>query len=369
MNSFISFKVLTSLYIFLSFSHCFCFNKSDFDKVLDKEIKSFIKKNNTAGLAIGFIKASYDLETPISHIYTYGDARKFPQITMKDSTLFRLGRVSHIFLGLLLSKAISDDLIHLDNLAVNYLPKSFCLPKFHEHEMTIKDLAFHLSSLPNEPTTIMKRYQSSVYDIKNYLKNYKLTRKPGTKFQRSDLGYSLLSQCLEYVFKDKIDEVLKREIFNDLNMTTTSLKEYKKHLEKLAVGYQGVKIVSQDKIDKDYSFFSPSTGVLSTPYDVQQLMKFFLNIEEFNLSKYLKTFYQNHLLIPDQYIDKIALGPLLSQLCFDNGLSTYKISSQYYGYSSSIVFIPDTKTSVFILSNSEDSTEALALKILSELNR
>ncbi len=361
-------KLFLTAVCFAVCSNAFCFNKQEFDKQIEKSVRDFIKKNNVSGLAIGVIKASYDLEEPLNKIYTFGDAQRSPQITIKDSTVFRLGSVSEIFLGLLLAKALDDKKMQLDDKARTHLSRSFKLPNYHEDEISIRDLAFHTSSLPNEPTTIMRRYQASCYEIRNYLKTYKLPKTPGYRYERSDLGYSVLAQCLEYRYKEKIDELLSHQIFDELGMELTSLKEFKKQYSKLAKGYRGVKLVSDEKVDKGYSFFAPSTAVLTTPKDMQKLMEFFLSMKESILTKNLTTFYKNHKVIPHQLIDKIAFGPKLSKLSFSSSLPTYKISSLYHGFSAALSFIPDTKTSVFILSNTEESVDKLSDTILGYLN-
>ena len=188
-----------------------------------------MKKNNTAGLSIGVLKASFDVEKPFDHIYKFGDAQKFPQITIKESTVFRLGRASHLFLGILFAKALSENKIKLQDKASKYLPKSIVLPSYHGEDITLEHLAFHLSSLPDQPTTILKRYQVSSQEINTYLKTYKLPKKPGTVFTESDLGYSLLALALEKTYKDHIDRIYSESLFKPLNMTMTSLKERKEH--------------------------------------------------------------------------------------------------------------------------------------------
>ncbi len=359
--------VLFSLAL-LSTSFVFSFNKLEFDKVLDKHVQRFIKKNNTAGLSVGVIKASFDLEKPFDHIYKFGDAQKFPQITIKESTVFRLGKTTHLFVGLLLAKALNENKLSLKDKASKYLPKSMELPKYHGEEITIEQLAFHLSSLPDEPTTILKRYQVSPQEIGAYLRTYKLPKKPGTVFIHSDLGYSILSVILEKIFKDRIARLYDNEIFKPLQMEMTSLKELKEHYNKLAKSYHGIKLVSSEKVDKGYSFFAPVSSVLSTPSDMQKLLRFCLRIDEKDLSKCLGRYYGENREIPNQSIDRSALGLKLSKLSLSSSLLTYKSSCLYHGFSIAIAFIPDTKTGLVILSNSEDRLENLADQILSDLN-
>lgn len=361
-------RFLLFVFSYLGVFSLLSFNKADFDKFVQKETLNFMKKSNVSGLAIGVIKASYDMKDPFSKVYTFGNAQKFPEITIKESTVFRLGSTSQLFLGLLLAKSIEEGKIKLEDKASQYLSKSFKLPDFHGEEIKIKDLAFHTSSLPNEPTTILRRYQASSYEIKNYLKTYKLPKKPGSRFEKSDLGYSILAQCLEHTYRESIDKLLSEGIFEELGMSMTSLKELKAHYNKLAVGYRGVKVASQEKVDKGYSFFAPATAVLTTPKDLQIFMESLLHLKENKFSKIVKTFYNYSRQVPDDNLSKRAFGTKLCKLSPSNALQTYKVSSAYHGFSSALAFIPDTKTSVFILGNTEESVAKLADKLLVYLN-
>ena len=322
-------SIIFSIAFFCS-SFVYSFNKVEFDKTLNKQVQSFIKKNNTAGLSIGVVKASFNLEKPFDHIYKFGDAQKYPQITIKDSTVFRLGKATHIFLGLLLAKALHENKLSLNEKASKYLPKSMELPKYHDQEITIEHLAFHLSSLPDEPTTILKRYQVSPQEIKTYLKTYKLPKSPGSIYVQSDLGFSFLALVLEKVYKDRICNIYKEKIFQPLKMEMTSLKELKEHYNKLAKSYRGIKLVSNERVDKGYSFFAPASAVLSTPADMQKLLRFLLRIDDCSLSKSLNRYYGENKAIPGEVIDRSALGLKLTKLsstkCFAHIQNLFAIS-------------------------------------------
>lgn len=366
-------KIIFLLFGYLTFllfpqNLVFGFDKAIFEKKMKRTIEAFEKKHKPAGLAVGVIKSSFELEKPYEKLQCFGDAQRFPQITIKNSTVFRLGRCSHMFLGFLLARALDENKLEFGSEIRSVLPKSFSIPKFHDTTIKLSDIAFHMSSLPFEAHKLLRRHEISQVEIKNYLKSYKLPKKPGSFYLKSDLGYSLLSVALETVYRTCLENLYKETFFKPLDLKLTTLKTYKEHEKKLACSYLGVKLAQKDFVDRDYSFYNPSVGMLTTPEDMQKIMKFFLRVEENDYSKHLYTFLKKKVLMPDQIIEKAGLGFKISPLSIEKTLPTYKVSSQYHGFSSYIAFVPDTKTSVFILSNSEENLEKLGEKILTDLN-
>ena len=188
----------------------------------------------------------------------------------------------------------------------------------------------------------------------------------GTKEQFSHLGYGCLAYLLARSAKTTYAKLLSDKILKPLGMEDTyySLSLNKRHL--LATGYRGIGPVSENFVDKDTSFFKPVVGLISTIADLRKWLSFFLRTHATALDPYLKQVFRFQKSGEDEGVKKSGLGWEVEP--FSTSLVTYKGGGVYCGFSSCMLFTPDTKTGVVVLSNTEYDVEPLARELLQFLN-
>ncbi len=100
-----------------------------------------------------------------------------------------------------------------------YAPVKRYLPEFRFDNISIWNLMTHTSGLPeglprantlNDPTEVWNR-----------ILNIELKYETGTKIHYSDLGYIILGKVIESIVKKPLNEFVKEEIFDKLNMKDT----------------------------------------------------------------------------------------------------------------------------------------------------
>lgn len=357
------------IFSFLLITQAYGFSEKEFKGCLEDHVKSYLKQYNGAGLAIAVIKDSFDMEKPYRKTFCFGYSKRSPKESIKESTLFRLGPLSKTFLAFLVAEYIEEGKMHLEDKASKYLSKHFLLPCYHEDEIKIFDLAIHTASLPMAPTTPMKLYQVSEIEIANYLRRYKLPRAPGKRYEESELGYAILAHLLTRLGKRSYEALLLEKVLQPLQMGETyyALPLFKTHL--LAKGYKGIVEVGADFIDREWSFFKPVRGLISNIDNLRKWLSFLLKVDNSSsLACSLKHLYKSRYVFPDNTLKKRTLGFSLEPLSAKNSLPTYREEGVYQGFSHSMAFIPDTKTGVVILSNTDYGVESLATTILEMLN-
>lgn len=154
---------------------------------------------------------------------------------------------------------VDDGLIKLNDPIDKYLSSNVNVPQYNEHKITIEDLATHTSGLPEFPYNYCKYYwddfhtnhttqfRTNLMDCtKNYtidelyqgLSNTTITREPGTKFEYSSFGTSLLGHILTLKSNmSSYDELLTKRILSVLGMNSTSNNPSDEQLSRLATGH------------------------------------------------------------------------------------------------------------------------------------
>lgn len=359
MRLFLSFALILSI-------KCFSFTEASFKQEVEKIAKSYLKENS-AGLSIYVIKASFDQDIPYEKVFHFGVAKKAPQLNIKDSSYFRIGNLSKSFLAALVCKLADKGLFQLTDPITKYLPKTFKMANYHGKDMTLLQLLNHLSSLPSVPTMPLKEYQVSIKEIENYLRTLKLPKEPGSFYEESDLGYGLLAYIIEKITRTSYAEILESELLKPLNIESVQSRLPLSLLNRLCAGYRGLFPVKEHFVDKDFGFFKPSRGLVSNMEGLKIWLKFLLKIDKTPLDGLLKTLLQPSYVFPEKQMQKAATAFTVIPLCNENSLTTYKLSSTYHGFSSFLAFTPDTKTGICMLSNIEADLEKLSLKLLQSL--
>lgn len=356
-------------FLFCTLATClFPFSETEAKKEIDAIIKKFIKDKHVPGLSVGVVKASFELETPYEKVFHSGLARKFPQTNVKDPSQFRIGNLSKMFVSALLCHLVEKGEIDLKDPVDKYLPKSFKMPDYHGQKITVMQLASHLSSLPANPNTPIKEYQVSIKDIESYLRQFKYAKKPGTRYEESNLGYGLLVYVMERKMQSSYEELLENQIFKPLSITSIYSRIPSSVLNRVCCGYRGLFPVKEQFLDKDWSFFKPVRGLVSNSDGLLKWMRFLLKVEKTSLDPLFKHMYQITHTFNDNQLNKASMAFLVSPLSNEKSLPMFKIGGVYHGFSAHMALIPDTKTGVYVLCNTEEDVSSLAVKILEYLN-
>lgn len=335
---------------------------------VETRVKAYLKQHNAAGVAVAIVKHSFNMEKPYEKTFCFGYSKRNDKITIKENTQFRIGSLSSSFVTVLLAQAFQEGVVKEEDLLSVYFPKTFFIPKYHDTPIKVVDLALHISGLPNYPITPMKYYQANLKDIEGYFKAYKLKKKPGIKQEVSALGYGCLAYLLSRQAQISYPNLLDRKILKPLGLKDTHYYMTLSEKNYLATGYQGIGPVTENFIDTDTSFFKPVQGLTSNIEDLRKWLSFFLKIGVTDLDGSLKYIYKGYGCDPDDPSKKWSLGLRVGPLSFKQPLLTYREGGVYHGFSSCMAFIPDTKTGVVILSNTEYEVEELANELLLLLN-
>ncbi|MGY3795158.1 serine hydrolase domain-containing protein [uncultured Aquimarina sp.] len=243
--------LLASLFFIVLFKTSFS-QENNLDDIVPKIIKKngekFVKNKNISSVSIGIYKDG--------RVYTehFGEIVKGKNNPPNDNTIYEIGSISKTITGYLLSKAVLNKKIKLEDDIRVYLDGNYPNLEYKGAPITIKHLITHTSGLPTFlPSKMNGLYEKLTKEVPNEyfaleksydkekfqhdLTTVSITTEPGIHYLYSNAGAELIGYILEKVYHKSIDELLKDNFSNTFNMSATTIKLDSLQAKNLVRGY------------------------------------------------------------------------------------------------------------------------------------
>jgi serine beta-lactamase-like protein LACTB, mitochondrial len=261
----------------------------------EKFIDSLRVKNDIPGISVCVGNKEKILW---AEAFGYADMENKAKLSIYSK--FRLGSVSKLLTSLAVGRLYQEGKLELDAPVQQYVP-DFPVKKY---PITSRQLAGHLSGIRHyrkeDPLTIPKDYKS-VWDGLSIFKEDTLLFKPGTKYEYSTYGYSLLSAVIEGAAHTPFLSYMQDSIFFPFGMTNTTADINDSIIVNRVRFYdhEGKKLVNAALVNNSYKW--AGGGFLSTPYDFVYMIMGLIN---------------------HKVLDQKALELLFTPQSLENGTST-----------------------------------------------
>ena len=224
-------------------------NTSELKSGMDTLMTSFMQKNLIGACSIAVVypdAADVKLNTLL---FNYGTISKDSKTPVDSSTEYEIGSVTKLFTADLLAWDVQNGKMQLDDPVQKYLPSTVNIPTFNGQAITLRQLATHTSGLPKNPeggegTLRVSRVDGVLTegyytddDVFNFLDTYKLTRAPGSEYEYSNLGFSLLGIAEEQDGNASYEDLVAKELTEVLGMQDTRVALLPEQRINLAQGY------------------------------------------------------------------------------------------------------------------------------------
>ncbi|NUO01914.1 MAG: beta-lactamase family protein [Saprospiraceae bacterium] len=210
--------------------------------------------------------------------FGYADAEK--RVPINPSMKFRIASLSKILTAAGLARLYQEGRIHLDTSIMAYLPD---LPPAFAG-VTARQLAGHTSGVRHY---IDADFKTSLIDFKNYptirdalpiFIRDPLVFAPGTNFQYSTFGFTLLSAVMEVAGGENFLTMMQREVFNPLGMYNTLPNHPDSSITNMTLTYQINKKGNLESVKNSRpSYKWAGGGYLSTVTDLLEFGRAHLN--------------------------------------------------------------------------------------------
>lgn len=271
------------------------------------------------------------------------------QITNNKEAIFEIGSITKVFTSVLFSKQVQKKNLALDDKMLSLFPFATNNGTDEGKEITLKMLANHtsgLSKIPQNMFSQMLANQQNPYKnytielLEDYYKNWMvIENKPNTVNSYSNLGAGTLGYLLTLNAKKTYEELLQRDVFMPLRMTSSTT------LRSIIDETRLVKGLNPDgSVTSNWDFTDAlvgAGGIKSNAVDMEKFIrKNFEDDEVYNLP-------QRPTFSVDQYLE-VGLGWHIStredgKLHWHNGATG--------GYRSCLVINKESKKAVLVLSN------------------
>ena len=189
---------------------------------------ALMKANGSTGCSAGAVYPGADGSLQTSFFATGTRSATDPTPVGPD-TVYEIGSLSKLFTADILATNIESGSMRLDDPLQNYLP-GILVPAFNGQAITRRDLATHPSGLPRTPGTpavtrvngVELMGAESNQELFNFLSGYHLTRAPGSKWEYSNLAFSLLTIADEKAGGADYPSLVAKDITGPLAMPDTA---------------------------------------------------------------------------------------------------------------------------------------------------
>ena len=191
---------------------------------LDQNMSLWLEEFNVPGAAVALIQNG---KIVLQKGYGFADIAQ--QTSVSTQTGFNIASISKTISAWGVMKLVEEGKLDLDEAAETYLTRwKFPESKYDSKKVTIRRLLSHTAglSLHGYPgytlADTLPSIEESLSGATNGSGDVRIIIEPGTRYQYSGGGYTLLQLIIEEVSGRKFEEYMQQEILNPLGMTNSS---------------------------------------------------------------------------------------------------------------------------------------------------
>ncbi len=200
-------------------------------KLFDKYLDEYLLNKKVPSISAGILK-----ENKILWLGVKGYADLENNIPASFNSEYRIASISKPITAVAIMQLYERGLIDIDKDARTYLP-SFPEKKW---KFTIRQILNHTSGIRNyrEGEFHSKNFYASINEAIKVFAYDSLNFEPGTKYEYTSLGYSLLAAIIENVTKTSFEDYLKNNIFIPADMQNTYIDKQRALIPNRVKGYE-----------------------------------------------------------------------------------------------------------------------------------
>jgi CubicO group peptidase (beta-lactamase class C family) len=309
------------------------------------------------GIVVGLVDANG------SRVVSYGNLVNGADQKIDGDTLFDIASITKPFTGLLLQDMIERGEMRLDDPVAKYLPASVKMPTYGGKHITLRHLAAHTSGLPHfAENLVSKRVDNPFADygaqeLYAFLSAYKLVYDPGTTFEYSSLGMSLLGHAIALKAGSDYESLVVQRICRPLKMDSTRITLTPELKSRFATGHNqfGEPVPSWDR-----QTLLGGSALRSTANDLLKFLSANLGLTPTHLTPLMEKTHVTQLVraIPET---DIGLAWMITRL---HGTRIVHHGGEAPGYCSVIALDKKRRRGVVVLVSSHNGADADAIAML-----
>ncbi|WP_162795909.1 serine hydrolase domain-containing protein [Pedobacter nanyangensis] len=303
-----------------------------------------------------------------AYYFNYGKLSNGQQ--PNNNTIYEIGSITKTYTGLLLSQAVHDRKIGLDDDVRKYLDGKYSNLTLDNGPITIRHLITHTSGLPlvmncDEHTQNVKAQidcfeKFRKEDFFKALKTVQPSDKSGENYHYSGVGTQLVGYILEQAYRMSHKELLQKYVFSRSTekQTYLTLKQYENPNVSMGRNSEGKPV-----------------PLINGFYDYSGSMK----ASATSMLNYIKMYLESNNVVVKQTMSQLA-GDMLHGRAYAWNTYAYNTPKKMlyhngssFGHSSWIALYPNQKVGIFIVTNvvtadSQQKLNEISNRIIDRLN-
>ncbi|HYF81965.1 MAG TPA: serine hydrolase domain-containing protein [Clostridia bacterium] len=324
-------------------------NTSEFQKKLDSQVPDLLKKYGVPGVKIAVIEGDKVWEKE------YGYADKSAKKLISANTIFQVGSVSKMVTAWGAMKLVDQGKINLDTPVEEYLTR-WHLPKsqYNSEGVTLRRILSHTAGLSLQgyagaaPSKKLVSIEESLSGRTYGAGDVRIIYEPGSRFQYSGGGYTLLQLMIEEVSGMPFEKYMEQEVLKPLGMNNSAFEwkdEFKANMSK-AYGVLGQTLPNYLFTEK------AAAGLFTTAADLAKFEMAVMNVsgEEPAGRGVVKP---ETVALMTTSVTNADWGLGYQMIDLPNGETAVGHGGTNRGWRAQLVEIPDKKQGLVILTNSD----------------
>jgi len=321
--------------------------QKNIERIVNEEITEFMKAPEFSALS--------------GSIYVNGKSYQFHFGELLDATkpnnqtLYEIGSITKTYVGLLLSQAIYEHKLNLDDNIEIYLNGKYPNLKLDNNRpITLRNLITHTAGLPifincnkkgqtiEEQLSCFKTFTKE--DFFEQLKNVKPIDKSGKNYHYSNAGIQLVGYILENTYQSPFDALLKKFVFSRSKEQSTYIKTNDNLNNRIAIGKNN----KGEKMPLENGGYEFAGGLKSSTESMLKYIKMYLESNDPVIKQSMYLLAGN---------EKYGRAYAWNTFEFDQPDKMLYHNGGTFGESSWIALYPDKKIGIFLVTNvmTEDS--------------
>lgn len=253
--------------LYLSVYSNFSFSQENRIKLFDEYLVDYIRIKKVPSISAGLLE-----KDKVTWLGSFGNADLENNIPVTSSSLYRIASISKPITAVAILQLWERGLISLDTDARTYIP-TFPVKKY---KFTIRQLLNHTSGIRNykEGEFDSKKFYATTEEALKLFAYDSLNFEPGTKYEYTSLGYTILAAIIEKVSKTSYENYLKKNVLLPAEMNSTLIDKQREIIQNRVRGYE--KNAESNIVNAplaDLSVKVAGGGLLSTSKDLLMFAK------------------------------------------------------------------------------------------------
>jgi len=216
----------------------------------------------------------------IALIKCYGVRKAGEKDPINQNTIFRLASVSKPITGVLASILDDENIIHLDDKVIDYIPNLELKNPESTHDLKVRHLLSHTSGLIPHTYDLMVEDHVPLDQIMARLNQVDITSPPGELYAYQNVLYSIYGPITQEKTHKSFDAVIHEKLFQPFGMNdaSTGFQAFKENKNKAYPHFnKGNNHFSPMRLNDRYYNTTPAAGINAS---ISDLGHFLINLTD-----------------------------------------------------------------------------------------